>query len=86
MVRIDKEIYKDSNGNIYMWDSYSNDSSYYFGCNCSIFEKGRGNFKNLNFTIPTNDEKSWLLYCININTFIEFSEFLTLKTKIYELW
>ena len=86
MVRKHKEIYKCDNGNIYMWDEFKNDAMYYLGRYCTNFKKNGGNFINAKNIEIKQVEKEWLLYCINIDKFIEFEKFLSLYKTIYELW
>lgn len=86
MVKEHGEIYKEKNGNIYMWDAHINDAMYYFGGNCDMFCKNGGSFRETINVKITNEEKAWLSYCIGIDRFIKFKEFLKIYKPVYELW
>lgn len=79
------EIYKHSNGNIFMWGE--RDARYYLGNNCDEFigypTMNSGNFYEGN---PANEfDKQWLLECIRLNKFISKDE-LTIILTNYEIY
>ena len=77
------EIYKASNGNLFMWDG--KDSSYYLGNGNTQFFVGSGSFSGgiSNTKNSTLEEKHWLKECIHYKKFMSKHEALkTFNVKI----